>query len=278
MAAPRRPSGRTEEGKLRFASLIVIIAIVNITIFTVVMIVTHFITMSTPDTLIMSFFAFWGTEMGVLAFKRAIEKSINSYEANFNLAGAYYKQGRYDDATAVYQKLSQDASDRGRQAETCYNLGNTYLQQRKLTEAIEAYKQALRIEPDDKEAKFNLAYAQKLKEEEDKKNDQNNQDQPRNNPDDQNNPDGNQNNNPDNSGNDQDNQGNQDQNNPNDRDNPDDQDDQNQQQPPPPQSERPSEESERMLRAIQANEDNTRQKVEEEAEQAAVAAGMNKQW
>ncbi len=211
-------------------------------------------------------------------YKRAIEKSINSYEANFNLAGAYYKQGRYDDATAVYQKLSQDASDRGRQAETCYNLGNTYLQQRKLTEAIEAYKQALRIEPDDKEAKFNLAYAQKLKEEEDKKNDQNNQDQPRNNPDDQNNPDGNQNNNPDNSGNDQDNQGNQDQNNPNDRDNPDDQDDQNQQQPPPPQSERPSEESERMLRAIQANEDNTRQKVEEEAEQAAVAAGMNKQW
>ena len=113
-----------------------------------------------------------------VGYKRAIEKNISSYEANFNLAGALYKQGRYDDAAATYQKLAQDGTDTERQASTYYNMGNTYVKQRKLDEAIEAYKNALRLTPDDKEAKFNLAYAKKLKQDEDKKNDQNqNQDQ-----------------------------------------------------------------------------------------------------
>ncbi len=112
-----------------------------------------------------------------VGYKRAIEKNINSYEANFNLAGALYKQERYDDAAATYEKLAQDGTDVRRQAATYYNMGNTALRQRKIDRAIEAYKRALRLVPDDREAKLNLAYAQKLKQQEEQQNQNQNQDQ-----------------------------------------------------------------------------------------------------
>ncbi|MDE5945357.1 MAG: tetratricopeptide repeat protein, partial [Rikenella sp.] len=121
-----------------------------------------------------------------VGYKRAIEKNINSYEANFNLGGALYKQERYDDAAATYEKLAQDGSDRRRQAATYYNLGNTYVRQRQIDQAIEAYKNALRLVPEDREAKLNLAYAQKLKQQQDQNQNQNNQDQNQNQNQDQN--------------------------------------------------------------------------------------------
>ncbi len=218
-----------------------------------------------------------------VGYKRAIEKNINSYEANFNLAGALYKQGRYDDAAATYGKLAQDGTDAQRQAATYYNMGNTYVKQRKLDEAIEAYKNALRLVPEDKEAKFNLAYAKKLKQEEEKKNkdnqDNQNQNQDQNggggggqdNNNDQNknndpNRDKDKNQNPDQNKGDGDPDKNRDRN----------KDNQSGQQP----RQQPSasrDESERLLRAIQASEDNTKKKVDAEKAAAAGVRG-GKQW
>ncbi|HET6991741.1 MAG TPA: tetratricopeptide repeat protein, partial [Bacteroidia bacterium] len=45
-----------------------------------------------------------------------------------------------------------------------HNLGNSMLQQQKYQESINAYKQALKLKPNDEETRYNLAYAQsKLK-------------------------------------------------------------------------------------------------------------------
>lgn len=212
-----------------------------------------------------------------VGYKRAMEKNIASYEANFNLAGALYKQGRYDDAAATYGKLAQDGTDLQRQAATYYNMGNTYVKQRKLDEAIEAYKNTLRLTPEDKEAKFNLAYAKKLKQEEEKKDqdDKNNQDNQ------------NQDQNQDGGGgggqdNDQDQNKdqNKDDNEPNKGDN-DKNKDRNKEnqggQQPQQQPSASREESERLLRAIQASEDNTKKKVDAEKAAAAGVRG-GKQW
>jgi Ca-activated chloride channel family protein len=59
-----------------------------------------------------------------------------------------------------------------------YNLGNSMLKANKLKESIEAYKGSLKLKPDNREAKYNLAYAQDLlkKQEEEKKKQQENQD------------------------------------------------------------------------------------------------------
>lgn len=216
-----------------------------------------------------------------VGYKRAIEKNIGSYEANFNLAGALYKQGRYDDAAATYGKLAQDGTDAQRQASTYYNMGNTYVKQRKLDEAIEAYKNALRLVPEDKEAKFNLAYAKKLKQEEEKKNKDNQDNQNQNQNQDQNGGGGGgQDNNNDQNKNDDPNRDkdknrnqNPDQNKGDgDQDKNRDQDNRGGQQPSASRDE-----SERLLRAIQASEDNTKKKVDAEKAAAAGVRG-GKQW
>lgn len=204
-------------------------------------------------------------------YKRAIEKKIGSYEANFNLAGALFKQGRYQDATATYTQLAQDNTNPEAQAATLYNLGNVQLTERKLDEAIESYKSALRITPNDRDAKFNLAYAQKLKQEEENKDQNKDQDQNQN----KDNKDQNQDQDKkDQDQNDQNKDKEQDQN----KDQDQDQDqDQEKNQPQNPEQQQSREENERTLKAIQASEDNTKKKVDEQ-KAAAVGVSNGKQW
>lgn len=215
-----------------------------------------------------------------VGYKRAIEKNIASYEANFNLAGALYKQERYDDAAAAYGRLAQDGTEVGRQAATYYNMGNTYVKQRKIDEAIEAYKNALRLVPEDREAKFNLAYAKKLKQQQEQNRDQNQNDRNQDQNQDQNGGGGENGGQQDNDRNrdsdsDRDKNPNRDRNDGSDDRNRDDNRDRGGDSQRQPSSAR--EDSERLLRAIQAAEDNTRKKVEAEQVQAVGARG-GKQW
>lgn len=199
------------------------------------------------------------------AYKQAQQKNATSYESAFNLGGALYKQNRWEEAAAGFSKLIEDKSDRTRQSEALYNLGNTYVKMRKLPEAIESYKNALKLNPSDVQAKFNLAYAQKLKEEDDKKNQDQNKDKDK----DQNqNQDQNKDKNEDQK---------QDQNKDKEKDKNKDpnKDDQQDQQPP---QQQPSKDSEQMLKAVQAAEDQTKQKVDKQKAEAVGKSGGSKQW
>jgi len=104
-----------------------------------------------------------------------------------------YHQGRYDDALSAYQKAQAEQPDlaelhynvgntlhrkedyQGAAAETLqglskadpdlrarayYNLGNSFYRQGQFAEAIAAYKEALRLDPEDQDAKHNLELAQ----------------------------------------------------------------------------------------------------------------------
>jgi Ca-activated chloride channel homolog len=103
-------------------------------------------------------------------YSRAVRKNVNSFEAQFNLADALYKQERYDEAIDILDKLVQKESDQGNLAQLHYNIGNCYLKQNKFEKSVEEYKNSLRAKFD-KEAQYNLSYALlKLK-------NQNNQDQ-----------------------------------------------------------------------------------------------------
>lgn len=177
------------------------------------------------------------------AYSDALAKNNSSKEAAFNLAGSMYKQSRWADATALYGELAKSADPL-----VNFNLGNTYFQERKLDEAIESYKTSLRTNPSDMEAKFNLAYAQKLKKEQDQNKDQNQQNQDQ----DQNKQDQKQDQNKD--------QGQK--------------QDQKQQEQPKPQS---RQDAERMLKAIQAAEDKTKEKVDQQKVETT-SKGSSKNW
>jgi len=61
-----------------------------------------------------------------------------------------------------------------------YNLGNSLLKSGKLKESIEAYKNSLRLDPGNMEAKYNLAFAQDRLKEQEQQQQQNQQNQDQN--------------------------------------------------------------------------------------------------
>ncbi|MBS3807287.1 MAG: tetratricopeptide repeat protein [Bacteroidales bacterium] len=92
-------------------------------------------------------------------YRKALEKDANSFEANFNVGDALYKQEKYEEAADKFSSLThRDVSDQ-KLARAYHNMGNALLKAKKLKESISAYKQALRYDPNDIETKHNLTYA-----------------------------------------------------------------------------------------------------------------------
>jgi tetratricopeptide (TPR) repeat protein len=72
------------------------------------------------------------------------------------LGSTYYKSGKYEEAIESYKQAIRIDPD---YAMAHYNLGLAYVESGKYKEAIESYKQALRIDPDSAIAHYNLGVA-----------------------------------------------------------------------------------------------------------------------
>jgi len=92
-------------------------------------------------------------------FKKGVEKNPESFEAKFNLGDAYYKQQRYDEAMKSFQSAFVNARSDEEKAKIYHNIGNSLLKAQKIKESIGAYKEALKLNPNDQETKYNLSYA-----------------------------------------------------------------------------------------------------------------------
>ena len=207
-----------------------------------------------------------------IQYKKALVADSTSVTADYNLANTYYRQENYQEADRYY-KAGLDSLAKGKHgADAFHNAGNAKLKQRSWQEAIDDYKNALRRNPGDMETKANLAYAQKMLENEQQngggQNDQNqdqNQDQDQNN--DQN----------------QDQQQNQDQNQNNDQNqNQDQQQDQKQNQDQQRnQGQQPKitpQAAQQMRQAIQAQENDTQDKVKKEKAARLKSKQKEKNW
>lgn len=94
------------------------------------------------------------------SYKKALDEKPDSYEATYNLGNAYYRQKNFKDAVTQYKIAANKNMPKNEQAWNFHNMGNTLLQSGQIQESIEAYKNALKNNPRDKETKYNLAYAQ----------------------------------------------------------------------------------------------------------------------
>lgn len=107
--------------------------------------------------------AYWNQDydVAVEAFQQATFDKPDNPIALHNLGTALYKKGRYKDAAAAFQRslLTGNVSN---EAAAYYNLGNAQFQLHDLTAAIESYKSSLRLDPQDADAKHNLALALQL--------------------------------------------------------------------------------------------------------------------
>jgi Ca-activated chloride channel family protein len=100
------------------------------------------------------------------AFERAAAARPQDPRARFNVADGLYKNGKYDEAAALFKSLGADAAS-PLAAASRYNLGNSLYQKQDYRGAVQAYRDALRVAPRDEDARRNLELALRaLKEQE----------------------------------------------------------------------------------------------------------------
>lgn len=214
-----------------------------------------------------------------IEYRKAQVKDTSSFAANYNLAGALYREGNYDEAGKSLERLKDVAPMSANSADYYYNLGNIAVQKKDWKSAVDAYKQSLLRNPGDLDAKENYAYAKQMLKNEggDGGDDQQNQDQNQEQNNDRNNQN---NNNGQNQDNDQNKDQNQDQNQNNDQNK-----DQNQgDRPKPQQGEGQGEakispqQAQQMLKAVQAREKETQDKVNKEKAALLKSRQKEKNW
>ena len=95
-------------------------------------------------------------------YRKALEKNKDLTPGKFDLGDALYKQGRFGEAAGQYGAAAATSGDPGVKAQALHNLGNALLKEQKLPESIGAYKEALKLHPNDADTKYNLEYAKAL--------------------------------------------------------------------------------------------------------------------
>jgi tetratricopeptide (TPR) repeat protein len=89
-------------------------------------------------------------------WNHALACTSNNPLAHFNLGNAFLKQGKLDDAVAQYQKALEIQPGL---ASVHYNLGNAFLDLGKLDDAIAQYRKTLEIRPNNADSYYNLGRA-----------------------------------------------------------------------------------------------------------------------
>lgn len=218
-------------------------------------------------------------------YREALKLDSMSVEALFNMGDAQYALEEFEAAEQTFARLAEGNGrlTKEQKAKTYYNLGNAQFKQQKLQEALESYKESLRLNPNDEQAKYNYVYTKRLLSE--NQNQDQNQDQNQQNQNQDQNQDQNQQNQQDQNQQNQDQNSDKDQNRNQEEQNnqPDEQDNQGEkptpsggeQNQPKPQPQ-PSKMSEQMLDAVQHAEDQTREKIE--AQQVVGVGASGKNW
>jgi tetratricopeptide (TPR) repeat protein len=92
-------------------------------------------------------------------YRKALEASPGDRITKFNLANALIKQDKRDDANKLLVELNVQENETDLRSKATYNQGVMLTHQKKLEESIESYKETLRLNPSDQEARENLQKA-----------------------------------------------------------------------------------------------------------------------
>ena len=115
-----------------------------------------------------------------VSYRKAVEKNPKNPQAAYNLGNALMAQKKDSAAVQQFEQATRIETNPLRKAAAYHNMGVICQTHKMYGEAIEAYKNALRLNPNDNETRYNLVLCQRQK----KKQDQNQQ-QNQNNKDDQ---------------------------------------------------------------------------------------------
>ena len=176
-------------------------------------------------------------------YRKAVSANAENPQAVYNLGCSMMMQQKDSVAIQYFERASKLETNKLRRAKSNHNIGVILQNHKMYDKAIEAYKQALRDNPNDDETRYNLALCKKLL---------------------KNNPDNNKQNK------NQDKGKNQDKNKEENKDNDKDKDknkDKKDQQNPPPQEQMSKDNAEQLLNAAMQNEKQTQQRLQKAMQQ-----------
>ena len=117
-------------------------------------------------------------EGALTAYLQAQEDAPEVAEPHYNAANTHYRLEDYEQAQAkIEQALVGEERQENLDQNSYYNLGNVFFHGEQYETAIQAYKEALRLNPDDLQAKQNLELALRQLQQQEQQQDQENQDQ-----------------------------------------------------------------------------------------------------
>lgn len=110
-------------------------------------------------------------------YRVAINDSLSDLKATFNLSNEYYTEGYFDDAISRQLEAIKLAKNKIEKHKAYHNLGNSFMKKEMCSDAVSAYKSALRNNPNDDETRYNLALAKQCEDEQSKNDDDQKDDQ-----------------------------------------------------------------------------------------------------
>ena len=116
-------------------------------------------------------------EHAEVAYAKAVEKNDKNPQAHYNLGNALMAQRKDSAAVEHFQKAGQLETNPLRKSQAIHNTGVVCQRNKLYGEAIEAYKEALRLNPDDDESRYNLVLCKHEKQKQDQQNQQQQQQQ-----------------------------------------------------------------------------------------------------
>jgi Ca-activated chloride channel homolog len=110
-------------------------------------------------------------------YQEAVKQAPDNPAANYNLGNTQFRKNNFDEAVKSYGTSIDHSPDSAMREKGLYNKGVALVKQQKLQESIDAWKNALRIDPADQDARENLqkALMELKKQQSQQKKDQKNQ-------------------------------------------------------------------------------------------------------
>ena len=110
-----------------------------------------------------------------VSYRKAIEKNPRNPQAVFNLGNALMAQKKDSAAVVQFENASKLETNPLRKAKAYHNMGVVCQSHKMYGEAIEAYKNALRLNPEDNETRYNLVLCKHQQQKQQQKQQQNQQ-------------------------------------------------------------------------------------------------------
>ena len=108
-----------------------------------------------------------------VSYRKAVEKNPKNPQAAYNLGNALMAQKKDSSAVQQFEQATRIETNPLRKAAAYHNMGVICQTHKMYGEAIEAYKNALRLNPNDDETRYNLVLCKKQKQKQDQNQQQN---------------------------------------------------------------------------------------------------------